>query len=86
MKNDMKLKLTCSIFLFSGEKSWFLSQIIVPLVAFALGLALPVCPAAVLCIWKRHQTTKSQDDETNGASGESESSLSLNVMNISQET
>lgn len=70
-----------------GDNPWFRSQITVAVVAFILGFALPMCPTAVMFVRKRHyQTTKSHDDETNGASDESEASLSLSVMNISQET
>ncbi|XP_056327205.1 mamu class II histocompatibility antigen, DR alpha chain [Danio aesculapii] len=69
-----------------GDYPGFLSQITGAVVAFILGFALPMCPTAVIFVWKRHQTTKSHDDETNGASDASEASLSLNVMNISQET
>lgn len=74
----------------SGEKSLLLSQItehvLKAVAAFLLGFAFPVC-ITVLFIWIRKQkTSKPPEDEIKDTSDESEASLSLNLMNISQET
>lgn len=55
--------------------------------AFLLGFALPVCLTVLfMCIGLRQQTTKPPEDVIKDTSDESEASLSLNLMNISQET
>ncbi|XP_052468427.1 hereditary hemochromatosis protein homolog [Carassius gibelio] len=70
------------------EKSWLLSKItdiLKALAAFILGFALPVC-ITVLFIGLRQETTKPPEDKIEDTSDESEASLPLNLMNISQET
>ncbi|XP_018956978.2 hereditary hemochromatosis protein homolog isoform X1 [Cyprinus carpio] len=72
-----------------GDKSLFLSQItehvLKAVAAFLLGFVLPVC-ITVLFICIRQKTSKPPEDEIKDTSDESEASLSLNLMNISQET
>ncbi len=53
--------------------------------AFLLGFAIPVL-ITVLIIWIRKQKTKQPEGDIQDTSDESEASLSLNSMNISQET
>lgn len=80
---DGKLKTTY------GEKSLLLSQItehvLKAVAAFLLGFAFPVL-ITVLIIWIRKQKTKQPEGDIQDTSDESEASLSLNSMNISQET
>ncbi|XP_016426558.1 H-2 class II histocompatibility antigen, A-F beta chain-like [Sinocyclocheilus rhinocerous] len=80
---DGKMRITY------GEKSLFLSQItehvLTAMIAFLLGFVLPAC-LTVLFIFIWQKTSKPPEDEIKDTSNESEASLSLNLMNTSQET
>ncbi|XP_050981253.1 zinc-alpha-2-glycoprotein isoform X2 [Labeo rohita] len=72
-----------------GDESLFLSKItehvLKAVAAFLLGFVLPVC-LTLLFICIRQKTRKAPENEITDTSDESEASLSLNLMNISQET
>jgi len=69
----------------SEEKSQIIEHVLWAMAAFfpfLAGFLLPVLPTSLLLIRKRRHMTKPPED----TSDTSEASLSLNLMNMSQET